>query len=158
MTVKSDVNIKGYHSGPVSKYITFTSNSDVDPTVKLVIQASIISPVSMAERYIRLDSASTKKPHKVEVVSLRNDLKISGISFKMDNNSANSTSWQSDLPMEIKYKLLPSDSASTDSTIYRYKLEMFTPDIKGTFYGNFNVKTNNPEMKEVVVQGVIVGS
>jgi hypothetical protein len=157
MTVRSDVNIKGYHSGPVSKSITFTSNSDVDPTVKLVIQAEIISPVKISERYIRLDSLSTKAPHIIDVYSLKKDLKISGVTFKMNQQSSNDT-WQSDLPMEIKYKLLPSDSASTDSTTFRYKLEMFAPELKGLYYGDFTIKTNNPDMKEVVVQGVIAGS
>ncbi|HEX2956664.1 MAG TPA: DUF1573 domain-containing protein [Chitinispirillaceae bacterium] len=155
MTLKSDVNIKGYRSGAVSKYITFTSNSTVDPTVKLIIQAEIISPVKVTERYIRLDSTSTKTPHVVDIFSLRKDLKISGVSFKMTPQDSKN-SWQSDLPIDIKYKLLPSDSVTADSSSYRFKIQMFTPVIKGTLYGDFTFITNNPEMKEVVVQGALL--
>lgn len=156
MTLKSDVNIKGYHSGAVSKYITFTSNSTVDPTVKLIIQAEIISPVKVTENYIRLDSTAMKAPHMVDILSLRKDLKISAVSFKMTPQDSKN-SWQSDLPVDIKYKLHPCDSVAPDSSSYRFKLEMFAPTIKGTLYGDFTFKTNNPEMKEVVVQGVLLG-
>jgi hypothetical protein len=156
MTLKSDVNIKGYHSGSVSKYITFTSNSTVDPTVKLIIQAEIISQVKVSENYIRLDSLSAKTPHVIDIISLRKDLKISGVSFKSTPQDSKN-SWQSDLPLDIKYKLLPCDSVSADSSNYRFKIEMFAPAIKGTLYGNFTFKTNNPEMKEVVVQGALLG-
>jgi 3-hydroxymyristoyl/3-hydroxydecanoyl-(acyl carrier protein) dehydratase len=156
MTLKSDVNIKGYHSGSISKYITFTSNSTVDPTVKLIIQAEIISAVKVTENYIRLDSTAIKTPHVVDIFSLRKDLKISGVSFKVTPQDAKN-SWQSDLPLEIKYKLHPCDSVSADSSSYRFKIEMFAPTIKGTLYGDFTFKTNNPEMKEVVVQGALLG-
>lgn len=156
MTLKSDVNIKGYHSGSVSKYITFTSNSTVDPTVKLIIQAEIISAVKVTESYIRLDSTALKTPHMLNIISLRKDLKIAGVTFKMTPQDSKNT-WQSDLPLDIKFKLHPCDSVSADSSSYRFKMEMFAPTIKGTLYGDFTFKTNNPEMKEVVVQGVLIG-
>lgn len=157
MTIKSDVNIKGYHSGPLSKSISFTSNSEVDPTVRLVIQAEIVAPVKVSERFIRLDSLSTKSPHVVDVVSLKKDLIISGVTFKMHQQNSTDT-WQSDLPLDIKYKLLPFDSTSADGSTFRYKLQMFSPELKGAYYGDFTIKTNNPDMKELVVQGLITGS
>ncbi len=122
-----------------------------------MIQAEIIAPVKVSERFIRLDSLSAKSPHVVDILSLKKDLIISGITFKMNQQNTNDT-WQSDLPLDIKYNLLPSDSASADGSLFRYKLQMFTPELRGAYYGDFTIKTNNPDMKEVVVQGLITGS
>lgn len=155
MVLKSDVNITGYQAGPVSKSIMFTSNSKKDPTVKLVIKADIIAPVSVSNIFISLNAKTRNKPYSIDLFSIKKDITITGVSFKVQNTS-DAVSWKSNLPIDIKFSLSPTpiDTIRADKR-YVHKLMMYTPAIAGVHHGEFIFKTNDPEKKEIVVLGII---
>src|SRR5512133_3288126 len=84
--IEAEVNIKGYHSGPLSKGITVVSNADKAP-VRLNIEATIQAAIDLSENYLRFDSAGVKSK-VLTLTSLKKDLKISSIVFNVDNVTA----------------------------------------------------------------------
>ena len=155
MILKSDVNIKGYHSGPLSKSISFTSNSKKDPTVKLVIKAGIVAPVMVSENFISLSAKTKEKTHVLDVLTMEKDINITAISLKV-NNVSGAGVCQENLPININFSLSPTDTVRTDK-LYVHKLKMYTPAVKGVLQGDFTIKTDNPDKKSIVVQGIVAG-
>src|SRR5271157_5081066 len=47
--IKSEVNIKGYHSGPITKAITVTSNDTTKSSIRLEIQATVQGIIDVSE-------------------------------------------------------------------------------------------------------------
>jgi hypothetical protein len=145
--IEAEVNIKGYHSGPLSKSITVVSNAENAP-VRLNIEASIQAAIDLSENYLRFDSAGVKSK-VLTLTSLKADLKISSISFNVDNVTADAKKIQK---LPITYKFGPSDSTVANG--YKaYKLEIFAPKYSSNIFGTFEIQTNHPSRKEILIRG-----
>ena len=151
--IESQVNIKGYHSGQISKSITVTSNAENDPTVRLTIDATIKTLIDISDSYLNLNASNVNIPHSVYLSSKKSDLNISEILFKL-NGSSDVPEWQSSIPLSLKYKWAPTDSVRSDSCRV-FKLDIFTPDIEKTVSGEFIIKTNHPDKSEIKLTGNI---
>jgi hypothetical protein len=145
--IEAEVNIKGYHSGPLSKSITVVSNADKAP-VRLNIEATIQAAIDLSDNYLRFDSAGVKSK-VLTLTSLKSDLKINTITFNVDNVTADVKKIQK---LPITFKFSPSDSTVAEG--YKaYKLEVFAPKYSSNIFGTFEIQTNHPDRKEILIRG-----
>jgi hypothetical protein len=145
--IEAEVNIKGYHSGPLSKSITVVSNAEKDP-VRLNIEATIQAAIDLSENYLRFDSVGMKQK-TITLTTLKPDLKISTITFNVDNVTADEKKTQK---IPITFKLTPSDSVVAAG--YKvYKLEISAPKYESNIFGTFSIMTNHPNRKEILIRG-----
>jgi hypothetical protein len=147
--IESQVNIKNYHGGQISKFITVTSNAENEPSARLTIMANIKAVIDVSETYLNLDAKNVKTSHTVYLASKKQDLKILGISFKANGNSE-VPEWQSEIPLQIRYTFTSSDSTRTDSCRV-FKLNLYAPDIDKANYGTITIRTNHPDKQEISI-------
>jgi hypothetical protein len=151
--IESEVVIKGYRSGPLSKSIAVTSNAVNEPTVRLSIEATVVAVIDVSENYLALDSANTNTPKSVNVASKKSDLKITDISFKANGNAGTSET-KTNQPLSIIYIWTTTDSVRADG--YRvYRLNIFSPNLGESVSGEFVIKTNHPDKTTISLRGKI---
>jgi hypothetical protein len=151
--IESQVNIKGYNSGPISKGITVTSNAENEPSVRLTIEAVVQAVIAVSESYVNLDSKNTTVPHTIVLSSKKADLTVSDVSFRQNGNGK-SPEWQSAIPFVIKHTFVSADSMRADSSRV-FKLDLYFPGTDKTVSGDFIIKTNHPDKPEIIVRGEI---
>jgi hypothetical protein len=153
--IESQVRIKGYHPGQLSKGITVTSNAANTPTVRLKITATIRSLIDISDRYVSLSAGDTTMK-KLFVTSKKNDLKITAVSFGTETDQANQAggTWQAKMPIPVKFSWAPADSTTADG-YHIYQLILSAPDIDTLFNGKFRLTTNHPEMPEIILPGTL---
>jgi hypothetical protein len=142
--IESEVNIKGYHSGPISKYVNVLSNAGSEAT-RLTIEATIQAAIDASEKYIRFDP--TNMSAKTIILSTKKtDLKITGASFNSDDASKKA------VKLQVPFKFTATDSTRSDG--YKvYKLEITPPKFDDSFYGQFVFSTNHPDRNELKIRG-----
>lgn len=146
--IEAEVNIKGYHSGLISKYVNVTSNAEKDP-VRLTITANLQAAIDASETYIRFDPANMGNK-TITLSSKKTDLKISNVYFNTDNS--NSDLAKKNIKLPVTYKFTPTDSTRTDG--YKvYKIEITPPKFDATLYGQFVIGTNHPDRRELTIRG-----
>jgi hypothetical protein len=151
--IESQVNIKGHSSGPISKFITVTSNAKNEPSVRLTIEATVVSVIECSETYLSLTTADAKSPKTISLASKMANLKVTTVSFKSEANPG-TPDWQAEVPLSIKYEWRPTDSIRPDG--YRiFKLAVFSPGYDNSVNGRFIIKTNHPDKSELSLQGSI---
>ena len=122
--IESQVNIKGHSSGPISKYITVTSNAKNEPSIRLTIEATVVSVIDISESSLSLTSLNTKSSKTIYFSSKMADLKISDVSFKSDADPG-TPEWQAGLLLAIKHEWQPTDSVRSDG-YHVFKLAVFS--------------------------------
>lgn len=146
--LEAEVNIKGYHSGPLSKYITVFTNAESEAT-RLTIEATIQAAVDASENYIRFETANLT-PKTIYLSSKKPDLKVTTIFFNSDNFTNDPSKKSTKLP--IKFNFAPTDSTKKDG--YKvFKLEILPPKFTTTLYGEFVISTNHSDRKELNIRG-----
>jgi len=154
--IESVVNIAGYHSGPISKSITVTSNAANEPTVRLTIEATIQAPIDISVSYLTLPKSAADSAQIIYLASKKTDLKITNMEFRAVQGGSDVPAWQSNVPMQVKYKMLPLDSIRGDG--YKvYKLAISPLPSDKSMNGEFIIETNHPDKKELSVRGRIGG-
>ncbi len=152
--IESQVNIKGYKAGDISKSITVTSNAENEPTSRLTITASIRAFISISDTYINLEPANAKVPASLSLTSRKKDLKVSAVIFKA-NTSPDVPEWQSGIPLTVKYTWSATDSIRAADSTYSFKLEIFSPAVEKSVSGEIVIKTNHPDKPEIPLSGSI---
>ena len=153
--IESQVRIKGYHAGPLSKSIAVTSNASNTPNVRLYITAIIRSVVDIQERFISFNGNDTAAK-KLAVLSKKKDLNVSDVSFRAntDRNRKADGAWQADTPLPVKFSWAPTDSTAADG--FRvFNLTLSRPGIDTSCTGNFIIATNHPEIPKLTVAGAL---
>jgi hypothetical protein len=149
--IESEVNIKGYHSGPISKAITVTSNDTAKSSIRLEIQATVQGIIDVSEQYINFNSAHPDSVYTIKLSSKKSDLAVTEVVFKM-NPQSKGPEWQNNLPVPIKFKWIAALKANDDG--YRSNsLELFPPSLDKSANGEIVIKTNHPEKPEITLQG-----
>ena len=149
--IESRVNIKGHQSGPISKFITVTSNAKNDSSVRLTIEATVAAAIEYPETYLTLTAEEAKTPKVLSLESKMTGLKVTGVSFKSESNSG-TPEWQTEVPLSIKYEWQPTDSTRPDGFLI-FKLAVFSPGFDKSVNGRFIIKTNHPDKPELSLQG-----
>jgi hypothetical protein len=151
--IGADVNIKGYHSGSYSKYVTVTSNAKNDASVKLTIEIIVQASIDVSETAIALDKSHVTAPKIIYLSSKKTDMKVTDVSFKSTDTPTPPE--KENQAVAIKTTWTPLDSTRTDG--YKvYKLAVFAPVLdKQVVTGDFVIKTNHPDKAEISLHGVI---
>jgi hypothetical protein len=150
--IESQVNIKGFRSGDLSKTITVTSNAKNEPIVRLTITAKVQSVIDISETFLDLNSSNINFPRILTLSSKKSDLKISGVSFKA-NQVSGIAEWQN-IPLSLKFTWASTDSIRPDGS-HVFKLEIYSLPIGELKYGEFTLKTNHADKPEIVLTGNI---
>ncbi len=148
-TIEPVVNIRGFKSGPMTKSVTVTSNAKNNPTLTLVIQATIVPIIDMSETYITMDQPQKKT---IFMATAKKDFKVSSMVFKPQ--SSENSQWSSNVPLEMKYQFTLLDSTREDG-FKVYRLEIQPPETKNLIYGDFLITTNHSDKPELVLRGRI---
>jgi hypothetical protein len=149
--LESEVNIKGYHSGPITKTITVTSNDTTQSSIRLEILALIQGIIDVSEQYVNFTNVKPDSFHTVTLSSKKNDLAVTEVTFKVTSQGIG-PEWQNNVPITIKFKCIPAAAAQADG--YRsYSLELYPPALKKAASGDVVIKTNHPDKSEIVLQG-----
>jgi hypothetical protein len=149
--IESEVNIKGYHSGPITKAITVTSNDTAKSSIRLEIQATVQGIIDVSEQYINFNGTHPDSAYNVKLSSKKNDLAVTEVAFKM-NSQGKGPEWQNNLPVPIRFKWVAAVKANDDG--YRTNsLELFPPVLDKSANGEIVIKTNHPEKPEITIQG-----
>jgi hypothetical protein len=156
--ITQQVKLKGY-KGKVRKGVTITSNATNEPNLRLYVSVNVQPLVGVDPSYVRLTRAAhSDTPMELLLTSQKDDLKVSGVIFKVANHGGGGPqqSWQSDLPIAIDYTFTP-DGKDGDG-FYRYKVAVrFPVTEQAVQHGSFIISTNHPQKNEVDVRGMIDG-
>jgi hypothetical protein len=153
--IEASVNIKGYHTGPITKGVTVTSNAKNDPTVHLTIKATVQAMIDISENYLNFEGTSASHPKILYLSTKKADLKITGIEFKATDKSPATPDWQASIPLAIQYKPIAKDSTRSDG--YKvFGFELTAPTLEKSQNGQITIKTNHPDKSEIVI-GAVVG-
>jgi hypothetical protein len=149
--IESEVNISRFSSGPLSKHITITSNASNTPSLQLTIEATLQAIIDLSENYLNLIIDKSVMPHELFLYSLKKNLVVSAIAFKLTNSDVPEFK---NVPISLKFSWLPTDSVRSDG--YKiYKLSLIPPTISQSANGEFIIKTNHPDKPEIKINGTI---
>ncbi len=149
--LESQVNIKGYRSGNISKGITVNSNAENEPLVRLTITLKIKAAIGMSDTYLGLDSSNINSPKVLFLSSQKKNLMISDVSFKPNKDGSSGAAWQNS-PLTLKHKWIPTDSIDVDSN-HVFRLEIYSSKKGKPMFGEFILKTNHLDKPEIVLTG-----
>jgi len=152
VTIESQVNLAGFKTGDISKSITVSSNAENEPTVRLTITVKIKPVIDVSEPFISLDASKADIPHVVFLSCNKPDLKVSAVSFKPSDGSANAE-WQN-TPFALKFNWIPADSVSAEGNKV-FRLELYPLHTVVSMPGEFTFKTNHPDKPEMTMMGNI---
>jgi len=150
--IRPEVNLKGFRSGPMSRGVTVTSNAASNPTLHLIIEATVVTPpeaIAVSENYLDFESAAKLT---LVLISPKKDLKVNDVVFKPQGDPK-IPGWAANTPMKVKYTLTPSKTARDDG-LSAYNLDINTPGAgKESVLGNFEITTNHPDRKDITIGG-----
>ncbi|MCL2690156.1 MAG: DUF1573 domain-containing protein [Chitinispirillia bacterium] len=146
---KPVVDVRGMRPGLMRRGITVTSDAANSPTLRLMIEASIIPYIEVSENHLTFTSAA---PGTITLSSAKKDLNVTGIVFN-PQNSGNVANWAANVPFNVNYQFGASDSTRADG-LKVYRLVITPPTINGEpMNGRFVITTNHPDRKEISIQG-----
>ncbi len=149
--IKSTVNLSGYHAGPLSKFMTVSSNAANAPSLKLTVTATIKSAIDVSTHYISLTARSSRI---VVLTSLKKDLRVYSVTLDQRPSSSGMSGTISGDTLSIPFTWTPSDSLRHDG-MHAFKLELTAPAIANRMSGTFVIATNHPELPEIRLGGAI---
>ncbi|HEX2956586.1 MAG TPA: DUF1573 domain-containing protein [Chitinispirillaceae bacterium] len=149
--IQLNMNLSGY-SGQISKSATILSNAKNEPTIRISFHAKIQPLITISDSYIILGASNKQQPFTLFLTSLKKDLKITDVTFKLPDN--NSSSWQHQLSIPVTYEWNIIDSITSEG-FNVFKLTMKTPELKESISSNFILSTNHPDKREIQISGKI---
>lgn len=149
--IKLEAKLKGY-SGKFGKTATVTSNAKNEPSIRLTMKATVLPIITVSKQYIALPLLKDKKTDNLYLSSLKKDLMVTGITFKLFGQ--NNSQWHDQLSLPIMYEWSRIDSISPDSFTV-FLLLMKSPELKESLNGEFILTTNHPDKKQIQINGRI---
>jgi hypothetical protein len=150
--IQSTVNIANFHSGPISKYITVSSNASNKPSLQLTITAKINPIIDVSEQSITL---APQKPVTLILACVKKDLRVTEVVINAQQTGAsNGPAWQTKTPLSVPFKWTATDSTRADG-LRVFKLELTAPAVPQQLSGQFVIKTNHPDKQEISLSGTV---
>jgi hypothetical protein len=144
--IQSTVNIANFHSGPLSKYITVSSNALNTPSLKLTITATINPIIAVSEQYITL---APQKPVTLVMVCAKKDLRVTEVILQVPQVGA-APAWRANAPLSVPFTWTQTDSVRNDG--FRvYKLGLSAPSVTERLSSQLVIRTNNPDKPEITI-------
>jgi|GEM_PF-434721 hypothetical protein len=151
--IEASVNIKGYHSGAITKYVTVRSNAVNDSMERLSIQATVESIIEVSQTYLTYKRGDAGKEKILTFASKKKDLKVKEVTYEPNKYSLPGTPEQvaeklKKLKQPVMFTWVKTDSTRADG--YRiFHLSLPSPKFDSTRNGEFIVTTNHPDKPEV---------
>jgi hypothetical protein len=153
--IKSFIDTKGFHSGPMSKFIMIASNAKNETTAKLTISGHFQATIDVSERYLSFNTATGKIRDTLYLASKKPDLHVITADFRSYDENQDKSNWQGEMNLAIAVNPLARDSTRADGyKVFGY--ELIAPSVKKSQEGLIVIKTNHPDKPEVVIQGNIL--
>jgi hypothetical protein len=149
--IQSTVHLTGFQPGPISKYITVFSNAANNGSLLLTITATLLPAIELSEEYLSL---TQQKPHALVLACANKNLHITSVGMTVAASSPTATLWQSNLPVPISFKWIPTDSTRKDG-MRLFRLELTAPAVKERLSGEFVISTDDPEKPVIRLNGAI---
>ncbi|MFP4163776.1 MAG: DUF1573 domain-containing protein [Chitinispirillaceae bacterium] len=141
------VNISGFKSGPMTKYVTIVSNAENKKMQKLTIKAKIVPVIDLSETYIVFDQ---KSPKKLYLSTPKKDFKVKEVVF--NPRSQKNGKWSSSVPLKVDFEFSSLDSTRSDD--FRvYQLDLMPLDSEERVFGNFQISTNHRDKPKIILRG-----
>jgi hypothetical protein len=153
--IEASVNIKGYHSGAITKYVTVRSNALNDSMERLSIQATVESFIEVSLTYLTYKRSDSGKEKILTFASKKKDLTVKEVTFEPNKYSLPGTAEQvaeklKKLKQSVKFSWVKTDSTRADG--YRiFHLSLPSPKFDSTGNGEFIITTNHPDKQEVKI-------
>ncbi len=153
--IEASVNIKGYHAGAITKYVTVTSNAGNDSVARLTIAANVQSAIDISPKYFTFKKTDPDKVNLIVLASAKKDLKVLRVGYEPNKMTLQGTTTQKEgefkkLNQSLKFTWEKTDSIRADG--YRiFKLNFFRPKFDISAYGQIVITTNHPDDTEVRV-------
>lgn len=149
--ITSTVNIKG-RKGALSKAVTITSNAESDSIVRVLIKANIVEVLTSSLNFIDMTGENQTKGVTLQLTTQKKDLKIGDITFTPDAHDEKGKNGAA--VSKVTFTLQAVDTTRTDEFL-TYRLEMQPLALEKTVEGQFTLKTNQPERKEMTIRGKV---
>lgn len=148
--ISSTVKIRGYRAGHLAKAITVTSNAPNDSIARLTIKATIQAAIDVSTNFIDMTGDKGKSPATIQITSLKNNLKVTAISFTPSGEPGKSP--LKEMPITVKYSFNPMESP-LPGDLKAYRLDIEPPAVDSVISGLFNISTNHPDKQEISIRG-----
>lgn len=145
-----EAKLYGY-IGEIQKSAMVTSNARNKPQLRITLKGKIQPVIAVSTQYISLTS-KTQKSSEIYLSSIKKDLKVTGITFKP--NDQNDSTWAGQLNLPITFEWNRTDSINNDGFTV-FKLSVKGPDLKESIDGGFILSTNHPDKKQIQINGRI---
>jgi hypothetical protein len=155
-SITEEVTLAKVHDGPFTKCLTVSSNAKNKPQLQLCIKGNVKVPLSVSPSYAQMRRGkSGALEAELTLSTEKPDLTVSEVFFTAGSGSSGQTPWQNTLPLHCSFTLTKPDSASTGG-VWNYRLLMtMTYEEKDGKSGEFVIKTNHPEAREVKTNGAL---
>jgi hypothetical protein len=153
--IESFIDTRGFHSGPMAKFVLISSNAKNQPSVKLMIQGFFQATIDVSSHYLSFNTSTGKMRDTIYLATKKNDLKVFGVDFQAPDPTIDKSDWHAEIPLTIAVNPLPKDSTRADGyKVFGY--ELISPSVKQSQEGWITIKTNHPDKPEVILQGNIL--
>jgi hypothetical protein len=153
--IEAFINTKGFHSGPVTKWIAVSSNAKNEPTARLTIKAVFQAQIDVLNKYLVFNESRSGKD-TLYLATKKNDFKITGVEFfsSDSNNASNDLTWQPSLPLVITFITLFDSTRADGSKVFSY--ELVPVSFKKSQGGFAAIRTNHPEKPEIKLPATLL--
>jgi hypothetical protein len=148
--LESFMNTRGFRSGPVTKWITVSSNAKNEPTVRLTIKAVYQARIDVLKKYLCFNESRNNKD-TLCLATKKTDFKIPGAEFHSSGNA----DWQANLPVAISVTEISRDPTRGDGSII-YCFELVSPLVKQSQEGDVTITTNHPGKPEITLRATLL--
>ncbi len=151
--IEASVNIKGYHPGAITKYVTVSSNAGNDSVARLTIEANVRSIIDISQQYFTFKKTDPDKSNLLILSSQKKDLTVKKVTFEPNKMTLQGTAAQKDeefkkLSQSLKFTWEKTDSIRADG-YHIFKLKFFRPKFEVSANGQIVITTNHPDEPEV---------
>jgi hypothetical protein len=154
--IEAFMNTKGFHSGPVAKWISVSSNAKNEPIVRLTIKAVFQAQINVLNKYLVFNESRSRKDTLV-LATDKTDFHIMGAEFHSSDtaSSQGNPGWQKGMGVAVAFHVLPKDTTGSDGRkIFSYEL------IPGSFTesqgGSVIIRTNHPQKPEIAIPATLL--
>ena len=152
--IESFMNTRGFHSGPITKWIAVSSNAKNEPTVRLTIKAVYQARIDVLKKYLCFNESRNNKD-TLCLATNKTDFKISGAEFHYTGSASDNTDWQAMVPVAISVTGISRDSTRDDGPVM-YCFELVSPQVKQSQEGDVIITTNHPGKPEITLRATLL--
>lgn len=155
-SIESFIDTKGFHSGPMSKFIMVVSNAKNNTPVKLTIAGHFQATIDPSSNYLSFNTSTARIRDTLYLATKKKDLRILSVKFQSTDPDNDKSDWQAEMPIAMAINSLSMDSTRAADGYKVFGYELIAPSVKQSQEGWLIINTNHPDKPEVIIQGNIL--